>query len=527
MWVASEPGRRARGFVKRHAINCYWKCYHIHERNIQQLQQQTQQNNDDDERDATPMLVLATGNNAGDANDNGEPPMLVFASSSSSNHHNDTAGGGNNDGGGSGNDIEAPGSPSTSPLDSSVSGEDAAQGDVALDDEDVRNSVPVLSEQLGRNAHADPPMAVAAAAAANTTGTDNADDDDDIASLRSDATHVTLRGVDDTDNENEGQQLTYPLQFRSRSNYLQLLQELCHMYRYEPDRLAQLWHTAWLQERRRELRVIQRQVQAQQRRQRQQGHINNGEENLASNGDDNPNFLFPPSLFLGVGTGTTTGPETVDVDYSSNDRHHSRTVQLGLKTKRFKLSPQKPRKTASPAHLQATNTRVADDLAAAAGPPPPPPAGLQIFPEMTNADIGDNRDHNSSNKNVEQQGRSSNPEQGNDIQQPQAGDDAEEQSSCVICFVEFEDGDIIGDIPCQHLFHKDCLKTWLRRSNRCPLCQEEGIATPLSPHRGTSPMPSMAAAADDNDDNNDDNNARPGTISVERNGNLRIVSFAT
>jgi hypothetical protein len=54
-------------------------------------------------------------------------------------------------------------------------------------------------------------------------------------------------------------------------------------------------------------------------------------------------------------------------------------------------------------------------------------------------------------------------------------------NSCAICLVEIEEGDIVGDIPCHHVFHKECLKSWLQRSNRCPLCQQEGIASPRRP----------------------------------------------
>jgi len=48
---------------------------------------------------------------------------------------------------------------------------------------------------------------------------------------------------------------------------------------------------------------------------------------------------------------------------------------------------------------------------------------------------------------------------------------------CAICLSQLEDGDIVGDIPCKHLFHKECLKSWLTRSTRCPLCQNEALET--------------------------------------------------
>ena len=60
----------------------------------------------------------------------------------------------------------------------------------------------------------------------------------------------------------------------------------------------------------------------------------------------------------------------------------------------------------------------------------------------------------------------------------QEQDDECEQTECTICFVAIENGDRVGELPCQHLFHIDCLKTWLRQRNVCPLCLAENIATP-------------------------------------------------
>jgi len=57
-------------------------------------------------------------------------------------------------------------------------------------------------------------------------------------------------------------------------------------------------------------------------------------------------------------------------------------------------------------------------------------------------------------------------------------EELEHGNRCAICLARLEQGDIVGDIPCGHVFHKDCLKDWLRQKNRCPLCQQEGVAVP-------------------------------------------------
>ena len=53
-----------------------------------------------------------------------------------------------------------------------------------------------------------------------------------------------------------------------------------------------------------------------------------------------------------------------------------------------------------------------------------------------------------------------------------------EEDQCTICCMALEDGDRVGSLKCDHLFHSDCLKLWLQRRNACPLCQMQDIAEP-------------------------------------------------
>ncbi len=59
----------------------------------------------------------------------------------------------------------------------------------------------------------------------------------------------------------------------------------------------------------------------------------------------------------------------------------------------------------------------------------------------------------------------------------------EEEITCTICMVEIINGDRIGVLSCEHLFHADCLKEWIKRRNVCPLCQAPDIAEERSPPR--------------------------------------------
>jgi hypothetical protein len=47
-----------------------------------------------------------------------------------------------------------------------------------------------------------------------------------------------------------------------------------------------------------------------------------------------------------------------------------------------------------------------------------------------------------------------------------------EDTECSICFEQIEAGENIYDIPCNHIFHKECMTKWIdRRKKSCPLCR--------------------------------------------------------
>lgn len=50
---------------------------------------------------------------------------------------------------------------------------------------------------------------------------------------------------------------------------------------------------------------------------------------------------------------------------------------------------------------------------------------------------------------------------------------ANQGSECSICLDEFSLGDPALRIFCGHLFHEDCVKDWLKKSNECPVCRFE------------------------------------------------------
>ncbi|KAE8706230.1 RNF181 protein [Hibiscus syriacus] len=48
-----------------------------------------------------------------------------------------------------------------------------------------------------------------------------------------------------------------------------------------------------------------------------------------------------------------------------------------------------------------------------------------------------------------------------------------EFNQCAVCMDEFEEGTQAMQMPCKHLYHRDCLFPWLESHNSCPVCRHE------------------------------------------------------
>jgi len=56
-----------------------------------------------------------------------------------------------------------------------------------------------------------------------------------------------------------------------------------------------------------------------------------------------------------------------------------------------------------------------------------------------------------------------------------AEEEGEEEEACPICLDQFAPGDKLKQLPCQHEFHHDCLKTWVNMdagNGACPFCRQ-------------------------------------------------------
>ena len=47
----------------------------------------------------------------------------------------------------------------------------------------------------------------------------------------------------------------------------------------------------------------------------------------------------------------------------------------------------------------------------------------------------------------------------------------ESEKTCPVCLNDMDVGDEVRNLPCRHLFHKDCVDEWLRVNASCPTCR--------------------------------------------------------
>ncbi|XP_022877162.1 E3 ubiquitin ligase BIG BROTHER-related-like isoform X2 [Olea europaea var. sylvestris] len=52
--------------------------------------------------------------------------------------------------------------------------------------------------------------------------------------------------------------------------------------------------------------------------------------------------------------------------------------------------------------------------------------------------------------------------------------------SCVICRLEYEDGDTLTVLSCKHFYHPECINNWLRINKVCPVCSAEVVSSSVN-----------------------------------------------
>ncbi|KAI7866795.1 uncharacterized protein EV154DRAFT_432601 [Mucor mucedo] len=66
------------------------------------------------------------------------------------------------------------------------------------------------------------------------------------------------------------------------------------------------------------------------------------------------------------------------------------------------------------------------------------------------------------------------------------------EADCAVCKDQFESHETVIELPCEHIFHDDCIKPWLKLNSTCPVCRH-------------SVLPEQESANGQNS-NNDSNN---------------------
>ncbi|XP_063793391.1 RING finger protein 11-like [Pseudophryne corroboree] len=55
----------------------------------------------------------------------------------------------------------------------------------------------------------------------------------------------------------------------------------------------------------------------------------------------------------------------------------------------------------------------------------------------------------------------------------------EATQSCVICLMEYEEGERVIVLPCSHRYHPSCISQWFETNLSCPVCRRECIPRPI------------------------------------------------
>lgn len=49
---------------------------------------------------------------------------------------------------------------------------------------------------------------------------------------------------------------------------------------------------------------------------------------------------------------------------------------------------------------------------------------------------------------------------------------AKNKSSCTVCCTSYKEGEEVNKFPCNHLFHKECITSWITSNGTCPNCRK-------------------------------------------------------
>lgn len=65
----------------------------------------------------------------------------------------------------------------------------------------------------------------------------------------------------------------------------------------------------------------------------------------------------------------------------------------------------------------------------------------------------------------------------------------DEETECVVCQDNFKPQEEVVKLPCEHIYHEECVKRWLESHDACPICR-----TPITPESERQNRPNRPAA---------------------------------
>ncbi|CAG9465800.1 unnamed protein product [Pedinophyceae sp. YPF-701] len=86
----------------------------------------------------------------------------------------------------------------------------------------------------------------------------------------------------------------------------------------------------------------------------------------------------------------------------------------------------------------------------------------------------------------------------------------QEGDKCIICTDEYEVDQQVIKMPCQHVFHEDCLDKWLNINNTCPVCRHE-LPEEAEPSRRQSPGNGSGGRPGEDEESGSDYNSSEGS----------------
>jgi len=99
----------------------------------------------------------------------------------------------------------------------------------------------------------------------------------------------------------------------------------------------------------------------------------------------------------------------------------------------------------------------------------------------------------------------------------------EDKEECSICMESYKLNELVYELPCVHIYHKECIKKWLKSNNTCPICRYELPTNDKEPDR-SDPMTDLT----DNDDIywHDDDEQQNDVIDVDNYNSSYNTSFS-